>query len=296
MERLKNKQVRNTTSANYFGIWRNFNNFLIRLDQRPSSWENRLILYCTYLVEKGTQSSTIKSYISAIKHVLRCDGYVWDQDQAMLTTITRSCRLINDTVRVRLPISRQLLDMILLEVKKALSTQPYLRIMYTAVFVLAYYGLMRIGELTMGTHPILTSDIHVGINKDKILMRLRTSKTHGKESSPQEIKIEAAHRCKHTALFCPFTAVCNYLTIRGHYGAIQEPFFVFSNRSPVSPDNVRLILCNALISLNLDASLYGMHSMRAGRATDMYKMGYSICQIQKAWRWKSGAVYKYIKC
>ena len=57
--------------------------------------------------------------------------------------------------------------------------------LYKAVFALAYYGLMHIGELTQGNHPVLAKDIHIAKNKDKIRLLLHSSKTHGKESFPQ---------------------------------------------------------------------------------------------------------------
>ena len=50
--------------------------------------------------------------------------------------------------------------------------------------MLAYYGLMRVGELTTGDHPVLAKDISVGTNRDKILIYLRTSKMHGKGVHP----------------------------------------------------------------------------------------------------------------
>ena len=297
MEKLKNKQTRESTTANYLNIWRKFNNFVIRLDKRQTSWEDCVVLYGTYLVEMGTQSSTIKSYFSAIKHILRTDGYDWNDDKAMLTTITKSCKLINDTVQLRLPISRGLLDLILYELERLLNGQPYLLIMYKAIFALAYYGLMRIGELTQGNHPILAKDIHIASNKDKILLVLHTSKTHGKESYPQKIKIEATNieRSKIPSYFCPFSIARTYMKIQGNYLENNEQLFVFSNRSTVKPDHVRAKLKAALCALNLDPVHYGMHSMRAGHATDMYKQGYSISEIKKAGRWKSNAVYKYLK-
>ena len=44
--------------------------FFVRLDSKPECWEDRLILYIGFLIEKNRRSSTIKSYISAIKAVL----------------------------------------------------------------------------------------------------------------------------------------------------------------------------------------------------------------------------------
>ena len=167
--------------------------------------------------------------------------------------------------------------------------------MYRALFSLAYYGLMRIGELTTGTHPVLTKDVYVGIEKDKILLILRTSKTHGLKSLPQKIIIESIQFQRHDAMFCPFTIVHRFMRIRGGYQDDAEPFFTFQDKSPVSPNHVCERLKQLLVAVNLDPTLYRMHSMRAGCALDMYKLGFSILQIQKAGRWKSGAVYHYLK-
>ena len=81
---LKTKQHRASMSANYYAIWKKFNTFLITLDARPPDWEQRLALYCAYLVEiDKLQSSTIKSYISAIKAVLKSDGYNWNDSKSL---------------------------------------------------------------------------------------------------------------------------------------------------------------------------------------------------------------------
>ena len=73
LEKLKCQTTRKSTSDNYYSIWRKFNQFLIKLDRKPQTWERRVALYGAYLVDIGTQSSTIKSYFSAIKKIL------WDE-------------------------------------------------------------------------------------------------------------------------------------------------------------------------------------------------------------------------
>ena len=99
LESLKSKSVRDTTAKNYLKIWRHFNKFLIKLDRRPDNWEDRVTLYVTYLIDKGNQSSTVKSYISAIKKTLSVDGYIWNEDKALLNSLTKACKLVNDTVK-----------------------------------------------------------------------------------------------------------------------------------------------------------------------------------------------------
>ena len=134
------------------------------------------------------QSQTVKTYVSAIKRVLIDDGYTWDNTKILLTSLTRGCRIINDRVRTRLPIQCNLLELILFEVQRIFtdSSQYYLEILYKALFALGYYGLFRVGELTLSPHVIKASNVHVATNQDKILIVLYTSKTHGKEKLRQK--------------------------------------------------------------------------------------------------------------
>ena len=191
IDRLKSKRVRDSTSKNYLTVWRQFNKFIIRLDRKPEKWEDRASLFCAYMIDNGSKSSTIGSYVSAIKGVLRDDGYLWDDSRILLESLIRACKLENDVVKCRLPIHGHLLEALLFELQRYYDSQLYLMIMFKAIFSLAYYGLMRIGELTSGPHVVKAKDIHVGKNKDKILIILHSSKTHGKESLPQKIKISS---------------------------------------------------------------------------------------------------------
>ena len=299
MEKLKSKQTRDSTATNYHAIWRSFNKFLIRLDKKDlvKTWEERVILFGTHLVEKGTQSQTIKSYFSAIKHILKVDGYHWDDSKAMLSVITKSCRLLNDTVMIRMPIKKKLLEIILFELRRIHNKQPYLEKLYSAAFSLAYYGLLRVGEIGKGSHQIKARDIHVGQNKDKMMIILHSSKTHGKESRPQKIKIEATIPGNQMNMFfCPFKLMRSYLNARGDYKTVNDACFIFRDGTPIKPTHLRKMLRKVLKQLNLKPELYNFHSFRAGRATEMQIFGYSLLAIKTAGRWRSNsAVMKYLK-
>ena len=45
IENLKLQKFRNSTKMNYYGIWKNFNQFFLKLDVKPDNWEDRLTLY-----------------------------------------------------------------------------------------------------------------------------------------------------------------------------------------------------------------------------------------------------------
>ena len=88
LEQLKRLRTRNSTYENYCKIWKCFNKFLVTLDFIPDEWEDQLVLFCVHIINKGTKSSTLKSYISAIKGILRDDNYEWQQEMAILSTLT----------------------------------------------------------------------------------------------------------------------------------------------------------------------------------------------------------------
>ena len=104
IEKLKCCKKRELTKANYLGIWRQFNRFINQLDVLPQRWKQRATLFAAYLVDQGLQSSTIKSYMSAIKCILIDDNYDWVDEQILLNTLTRVCRKVNDRVFIRRPI------------------------------------------------------------------------------------------------------------------------------------------------------------------------------------------------
>ena len=296
IEKLKLKKNRQSTYENYYQVWKTFNKFLIRLDHMPDSWEERTALYCAYLVDTGRQSATIKSYISAIKCILKDDDYKWDENRVLLESITRACKLVNDRVKTRLPISEKLLELMLFELNRIYDQQPYLRIMFQTILAMGYHGLLRIGELvSCGTHTILAKDVHVAKNKNKILIVLYSSKTHGKESRPQKVKITGKTEIRQGRFFCPFTLIKQYMDKRGSYEEDNEPFFIFRDGSHIKGDIVRKMMAVVLKKLGLNPACYSVHSLRIGKSTEMLKNGFSIPEIKRAGRWTSGAVYKYLR-
>ena len=194
IERLRYQTNRSSTQKVYYQVWKSFNQFFIRLDVKPKKWEDRLVLYVGHLVDQQRKSTTIKSYISAIRYVLRQDGVELDRNSTLLTSLTKACQLKNDTVKTHLPIQIKLVQLLVKSLEKYYQNnpQPYLTKLYRALFLTAYYGLFRIGELASSEHCVKVKDVHVGMNKQKMLFILHSSKTHGKHNKPQIIKINGS--------------------------------------------------------------------------------------------------------
>ena len=122
------------------------------------------------------------------------------------------------------------------------NQQPFLAALYCALFSTAYFGLFHVAELTSGSHPIMVSNVHIGRNKKKFLFVLKTSKTHGEYNHPQTIKICSAQKRTPTSAinqpYCPYDILWKYSQIWPLYKRANEPFFIFSDNSPVKPIHI----------------------------------------------------------
>ena len=180
--------------------------------------------------------------------------------------------------------------------------RPYLVHLYCMLFSTAYFGLFRVGELTLSPHAIKAINVQMGLNKRKILFVLDSSKMHGPDALPQRVKISSTLlklRCKDMSTkhpqYCPYTHLREYIWVRPKSSSAEEQFFVFSDSSPVKPQHMRATMKVALKSLGYDHSLFSTHSFCIGRGCDLLKCGLSVESIKQLGRWKSNAVFTYLK-
>ena len=211
VDTLRLEHNQGSTNRNYYCVWRQFNNFVVSLDRKPGKWEDCLTLFIGYLINEGRKSATIKSYMSAIKAVLMHINICLNQDQYLIASLMKACRFVNDHVRMRLPIHKAMMKILLDTTADYFDQQPFLKALYQALFTSAYFGLLRVGELTSGEHPIKACDVQIGTNKNNILFILQTSKTHWTDTAPQMVKIVGTPIRKATKVtdltICPFQMI-----------------------------------------------------------------------------------------
>lgn len=221
--------------------------------------------------------------MSAIRYVLRHDGIEVNNTCCKLSSIIRAYKIHNDVVTVRRPIMSGLLKLILIQVDKKFydQGQPYLASLYKAIFVSAYYGLMRISEL-VGRHAVNTEDVHISktSSKAKVKYVLRLSKTHTKGKRPQIVDIHPDYQVLGTK-FCPVSIISEFSKLRPPREVFGENYFVFSDGSPVTEHQVRAVLRQCIKTLNLPWKSFNFHGYRAGRATDLFKWNFSIDWIRR---------------
>ena len=228
-----------------------------------------------------------------------------NENKFLLAALTRACKLKNDRVRTKLPIQKDLLRMILSATQTYFENkqQIYLSVTYQALFSTSYFGLFRIGELTTGDHPVRVADVQIGENKNKMLFILRTCNTHTRGDKPQQIKISSKRimeddlqQKNNPECPCPFQLLKLYLSMRPLFLDLNEPFFVFGDRTPIKTSNMSATLKKMIKKVDLDPKFYSVTSLRSGHACDLLKLQISVETIKKIGRWRSSAVYNYLKC
>ena len=301
VDNLKSQRFKNSTKRNYYSVWTTFNQFFVKLDHRPDTWEERLTLFIGYLIEQNKKSQTLRSYISAIKAILSEVNFKLNEDKFLLSALTRACKYKNDRVTMRLPIRKGMLKIVMEHTYDYFAAQLYLCSLYLALFSTAYFGLFRVGELTSGSHPVLVGNVHIARNKRKFLFILETSKTHGLESKPQSVKVTSTVLSTvevnpaRSLQFCPYKLLREYSGIRPKYLSRTEPFFVFSDGSPVRPHQMRSVLKQMIQLAGFDPLVYNCQSLCIGRASDLLKMGVSVESIKQVECWTSNTVFTYLR-
>ena len=145
------------------------------------------------------------------------------------------------------------------------------------MIVTAYFGLLRVGEITQSEHALKAANVQIGENKEKLMLILESSKTHGKDKMSQIVKLvgrrELCNWGKRSSIICPFTLVNRYIRLckkRKWRDQKDEQFFIYSNRSPVTSHEYRKILKKLVKMSGFNEKFYDTHSTRSGRAIDLY--------------------------
>ena len=121
------------------------------------------------------------------------------------------------------------------------------------------------------------------------------AKTHLEVCSKNDTTRVASKKYLKNCHFCPVWWTQQYIKNRPPIRNENEQLFIFQDGSNIQNTHLRNLLRSILNDLQLDPTLYDTHSFRIGRATDLFKFGTNIDKIKELGRWKSNAVYKYLR-
>ena len=270
-------------------FYHRFHTTTISLPVPPSC----LALFISYLCAKGLAPATINSYMSAIAYIHKLKGMV-DPTKSFLIEkllVAVGRRGKSDT---RLPLSRPLIYE-LVEALKHTNQSAYQRGLYKAMFLVAFYGFFRVGELahkqSKEAHRVLQFEQITFMRRDNEIYSLQIVITHFKHN-PSHRPFTVIIDREPTERHCPIQALIEYIKLRGNS---KGPLFCYANNESISVSQFNAQLRRALSFCGLDSSRYKSHSFRIGAACYAAEKGFSDAKIRALGRWSSDAFKVYIR-
>ena len=258
----------------------------------PAS-ESFLTEFVAYLA-KTIKHSSIKNYLAAVRHYHIRQGFQLNvKKMSRLQLVLRGIkRSQGGEIRIRLPITihhLQLFHMLL----SIPSTQNYDSIVLWAAMTLAFFGFLRLGELTCNVK--FNPDVHLtpqdvlltpGQNPNSMTIWIKESKTDPFRVG-QCITVGACN-----SPLCPVAAMQRYLSRRK---TGSGPLFMHASGKPLTKQTVTSETRSLLKKSGFNASHYAGHSYRIGAATTAAAAKLPSWLIKTLGRWTSDCYERYIK-
>lgn len=236
--------------------------------------------FVAYMSYSSYSPATIRAYVSGLSFVLKSRGFEDTTQSFIIQKMIKGANKLYGRVDVTCPITMD----ILLKLPNSLqfvSNSMYESTMFTAAFSLSFFGLLRVGEVTVSrlsdvSKIIQITDVTFSPSAREVKIRIRYSKTDQYGKSFQ-ICIEKADN----AIICPILSLIAFIRIRPQCGG---PLFCHLNKMPVTRTQFVSTLHSALRYLGYESSKYNSHSFIIGYATHLAIKGFSDDVIKEKGR------------
>ena len=247
----------------------------------------RLSVFISYLHTQGYSPASIVAHSSSIGYLHRLTGR---QDPMKATIIQK---LLSGVTRVsppsppRLPITIGILVCLIQGVDQVVQ-HYYHKALLKAMLTIGFFGLMRIGELTMSKEHVVPLSLNQITLTPQLLTISITHFKHNQKLKPVDIPITPFH----IQSICPLHNLSIYLNLRGYQ---PGPLFAFPSLVPISRQFFSKNLSRLISFAGFQGERYKAHSLRIGGASYYAGLGYSDSQIRLLGRWDSNAFVRYIR-
>jgi hypothetical protein len=268
----------------------------MQVEQCLPADESLLTEFVAFLA-KSIKYPSIKTYLAAVRHYHVRHGFQLNLHKMLrLQLVLRGIkRSHGDQVRVRLPITIHHLKLfrLLLAIP---STQNFDSLMIWAAMTLAFFGFLRLGELTCNSK--YNPNIH--LSRDSIVFSPNLG-----IKSPQFMTVLIKEsktdpfRLGHTITVgatdsevCPVQALKTYFLRRP---VTSGPLFIHASGKPLTKQILTIKTRQLLTQAGLNAVDYAGHSYRIGAATTAAEAKLPSWLIKTLARWSSDCYERYIK-
>ena len=250
-----------------------------------------LLVYISHCAQIRLAYSTVMTRISAIACFHKLRSLVDNTQHFVVKKALLGYKNMHSTLDSRKPISLDLLHAMCSTVRSLLSSK-YDILLFRAMFLLAFYGFLRIGEFTStsrsNAHVLQDSSITFHRSQGKITAFTVQFNSY-KHSKDRQFALHIT--CKKVG-FCPVRALSTYFVRRPK---ITGPLFMFENQRTVSAQYFTAIFKSCLLLVQGSAHGFSPHSFRIGAASHCMQQGFTSEQIARMGRWRSRAVEKYLR-
>ncbi len=252
-----------------------------------------LAMFIAFLSSQGYSPATAATYVAAIGYVHKLNGWPDPTEKFIIRRILDGfSRKKGREPDVRRPITLDMLKRIAAALPHV-CTSSYEARLFHAMFTMAFFGFMRVSEITANSSSAVQDALEIGDtqfqdlnNALTLCITLRRSKTN--QNGPPQLITIPAQVC---SSICPVKANQSYLNIRPS-GA--SPMFCHYDKSPVTRAQFNAVLHKALDFAGVQGK-FGSHSFRIGAATTAAMQGVPDEKIQELGRWRSKAYKSYIR-
>ena len=292
--RLLQDSRASSTHSTYFTAINAFGEFCseYQYDNRVPPNVERIAQFISYLSLRGYAASTVQTYISGLSFHLQMAGLEDVTKGFVVLCLLEGCKRGNVSRDTRCPITLPLLGQ-MLGALKFVCKSDYEMHMYSAAFLVAFYGFLRVGEFTVNSRQhdgqqLGGSDVSVigEVPNRKVVLRLRSSKTDQRGKGCL-IYIPEVH-----SEFCPVKAVIAYMSCRPSVG---HAFFQSFGAFPLTRYEFTKMIKSCMKFWSLPTERFSSHSFRIGAATSAAMSGCTDGQIQSMGRWASNTFRRYIR-
>lgn len=273
------------TQKTYSHIDKLIKKFNIETGLDALSTDTSITALFTQFLGSSYKPATVRTYLSALSYRFKILGLQDPTNSFIVKQALTGLERILPSKDSRLPITLPVLVSLTISAYRVLSS--YETILFKAMFTLAFFALLRIGEFTTGnsTHTLNVQNVSF---IDNALVLYMPSFKHAKASSPHTVRV-----IEQDPRVCPVAHLRSYLKLRPL--GPNSHLFIHEDGSSVSRQDFNRTLRLCLKSANIPDNNIRSHSFRIGGATHMARLGMSDSQIRSLGRWQSDAFKRYIR-
>jgi hypothetical protein len=220
------------------------------------------------------------------------EGILDPTQSFIVNKLMSSLHKISPTIDKRLPVTHNLLNTLISSIPNVCNSM-YDIALYSAMFSIAYYACLRIGEYAMtGNSANVLKVEQVKLVTRPSVLNGQVIHVHFQHFKHKKHDVPVLELLPQSDKTCPVKLIKTYLQLRPK---LSGPLFLLSSGQSINRQTFIKVFHNCIMFLSLDKKQYNTHSLRIGRCTDLMLAGVNESKIRAIGRWKSDAYKRYIR-